>query len=123
MEPITRRESKDLRRLAGIAYDRELSRELTRLETSFAEWRAGQRTAHDVSAAIHEFHDGVARDLWVLYNRVDPSSTVPRAVVSGVLAEDEVPTPLLAKLHNALEFYRHESDRSDSDPLSSREHG
>jgi hypothetical protein len=118
MEPSTRRESKDLRRLAGIAYDRELSRELTRLEASFTEWRAGQRSAHDVSAAIHEFHDGVARDLWVLSNRVDPSSTVPRAVVAGILAENEVPAPLLAKLQNALEFYRHEAGPSDSDPLA-----
>lgn len=101
MEPITRRESKHLRQLAGIAHDRELGRELTRLENVFAEWRAGRLGTHDVSAAIHEFHDGVARDLWVLYNRVDPSSTVPRAVVRGLLAEDEVPPALLTKLQNA----------------------
>jgi hypothetical protein len=66
MEPITRREGKDLRRLAGVvAYDRELARELTRLEASFSEWLAGRLTPHDVSAAIHAFHDGVARDLWI----------------------------------------------------------
>jgi len=116
MEPITRRESKDLRRLADIAYDRELGRELTRLETSFTEWRAGRVNAHDVSAAIHAFHDGIARDLWVLYNRMDPSSTVPRAVAAGLLAEHEVPAPLLSKLQNALEFYRLEAGRSASDP-------
>ena len=115
MEPITRRESKDLRRLAAIAYDRELGRELTRLETSFADWRAGRVNAHDVSAAIHAFHDGIARDLWVLYNRIDPSSTVPRAVAAGLLAEHEVPTPLLAKLQNALAYYRLDASPSDSD--------
>jgi len=116
MEPITRRESKDLRRLAGIAYDRELGRELARLETSFADWRAGRLSSHDVSGAIHAFHDGVARDLWVLYNRIDPSSTVPRAVVAGLLAESEVPAALLAKLQNALEYYRYEASQSDPDP-------
>ena len=116
MEPLTRRESKDLRRLAGIAYDRELGRELTRLETSFTEWRAGRLNAHGLSAAIHTFHDGVARDLWVLYNRRHPSSTVPRAIAAGLLAEHEVPTALLAKLQNALEYYRLEAGRPDSDP-------
>ena len=116
MEPVTRREGKDLRRLAGVAYDRELARELTRLEASFSEWHAGRLTAHDVSAAIHAFHDGVARDLWVLYNRSNPASTVPRAVVAGLLAEGEVPASLLAKLQNALEYYRQEAARSDADP-------
>jgi hypothetical protein len=116
MEPITRREGKDLRQLAGVAYARELARELTRLEASFSEWHAGRLTPHDVSAAIHAFHDGVARDLWVLYNRIDPTSTVPRALVSGVLAEHEVPTSLLAKLQNALEYCRREVAHSDTDP-------
>ena len=115
MEPITRRESKHLRQLAAIAYDRELGRELTRLETSFMDWRAGRLNPHDVSAAIHAFHDGVARDLWVRDNRVDPSSTVPRAIATGLVAESEVPSALLTKLQNALEYYRHEAHRSDSD--------
>ena len=116
MEPITRRDGKDLRRLAGIAYDRELARELTHLEASFSEWHAGRLSAHDVSAAIHAFHDGVARDLWVLYNRIDPTSTVPRAVVAGLLAEGEVPASLLPKLQKALEYYRQDAARSDADP-------
>jgi hypothetical protein len=50
-----------------------------------------------------------------LYNRVDPSSTVPRAIATGLLAESEVPPALLAKLHDALEYYRREARRSESD--------
>ncbi len=114
MEPISRREAKLLRQLASAAYDRELGRELERLETVFAEWRAGQLSPQDVSAAIHAFHDGVARDLWVLYNRIDPSSTVPRAIAAGLLEPREIPAGLLPKLQNALEFYRRETDDHDS---------
>ncbi len=121
MEPVTRRDGKDLRRLAGIAYDRELGRELTRLEASFSEWHAGRLTSHDVSAAIHTFHDGVARDLWVLYVRGHPTSTVARAVAAGLLAESEVPASLLAKLRDAVEYYRQEAARSAADPLSNQE--
>ena len=119
MEPVTRRERKDLRRLASIAYDRELGRELTRLEASFAEWHAGRLDSHDVSQAIHEFHDGVARNLWALYTHADPQSTVARAVAAGLLAESEVSPPLLAKMQLALEYYRLEAARSDADPPES----
>lgn len=115
MEPITRREQKSLREFARLAYDRELGRELARVETAFAEWHAGRLDPHAVSAAIHAFHDGVARDLSVLYNRIDPSSTVARAVATGLLEEDEIPPALLAKLQNALEFYRQQSRESDPD--------
>jgi len=52
----------------------------------------------------------------VLYNRIDSASTVPRAVVAGLLAEGEVPASLRAKLQNALEYYRQEAARSDADP-------
>ena len=52
----------------------------------------------------------------MLYNRLDPASTVPRAVVAGLLAEGEVPASLLAKLENAVEYYRQEAARSDADP-------
>ena len=115
MEPITRRERKSLRELAHLAYDRELGRELARVEAAFAEWHAGRLDPHGVSAAIHAFHDGVARDLWVLYNRIHPSSTVPRAVATGLLTEDEIPPALLAKLQNAVEFYREQARGSDAD--------
>jgi len=50
------------------------------------------------------------------YHRIDPASTVPRAVVAGLLTESEVPASLLAKLQNALEYYRLEATRSDADP-------
>jgi hypothetical protein len=109
VDSISRNEGKLLRRLAGVAYERELACELDRLSAAFDNWKAKGLSAHDVSAAIHEFHNGVARDLYVLYNRIDPSQTVPRAVAAGLLAEHEVPTELLLKLARTLDFHRSES--------------
>ncbi|HLE56900.1 MAG TPA: hypothetical protein VJB15_07445 [Rhodothermia bacterium] len=108
VDSISRSEGKLLRRLAGVAYERELARELDRLSAAFDKWKEKQLSAHDVSAAIHEFHNGVARDLYVLYNRIHPAQTVPRAVAAGLLAEHEVPADLLLKLAKTLDFYRSE---------------
>ena len=105
-----------MRRLASVAYERELGRELDRVLAAFNNWKAKQLSAHDVSAAVHEFHDGAARDLYVLYTRIDPSQTVARAVAAGLLTDDEIPAELLTKLARSLEFYR--SELAEAHPTS-----
>lgn len=74
MEQFTRAERKELRRLAGLAYERELAHELTTIEAAFRAWRAGELSPFDLSDRIHAFHNGVARDLFVTYNRWDPET-------------------------------------------------
>jgi hypothetical protein len=54
---------------------------------------------------IHRFHDGISRDLYVLYGRLSPSSAVARGVALQVLQETEVPSEILAALERPLEFY------------------
>jgi len=44
-----------LRELAELAYERELSRELSDLEAEFGRWRSGETNAFDLSEAIHGF--------------------------------------------------------------------
>lgn len=97
-----------LRQLANTAWDRELSNELRTLDASFDAWKMAQLTPHALSARIHEFHHGPARDLYVLYTRIHPSQLVARAVAHGLLAEDEVPDSLLSELAAAIDYYRRE---------------
>jgi hypothetical protein len=106
MEPFSRSERRQLRELVGLAYERELGGELGRLEATFREWRAGQRSPHEVSAAIHAFHDGVARELYGLYTHADAAPVVARAIAIGLLGEGEVPAELRERLRGAVEFYR-----------------
>jgi hypothetical protein len=104
---FTRAERRQLRELAGLAWDRELGAELAELEAAFGEWRAGDISPHELSDRIHRFHNGAARDLYVLYTmRSHPSELVARAVAAGVLSENDVPAELLAALASAVEFYR-----------------
>lgn len=98
-EGFTKVESRKLRELAGLAYERELSAGLRELDEDFAKWRANSINAFDLSDAIHEFHNGLARELWSLYSRLKPPTIVRSALERGVLVPDDVPPKLLAKLH------------------------
>jgi hypothetical protein len=115
MAPLTRRERKLLHELASLAYERELGGEIARLELVFTEWRVGRRSPHEVSTAIHEFHDGVARDLYGLYTRIEPAHAVGRAIAVGLLGEGEVNAELRAKLESAVEFYRSQTATAGAD--------
>jgi len=109
---LGRRLRRQLRQLADLAWERELSNELSNLATSFDEWKAGKLEPHELSDRIHKFHHGGARELYGLYTRVHPLQLVVRAVGLGVLAESEVPAELLTDLAPAIESYRTEQERA-----------
>jgi hypothetical protein len=111
MREFTKRERKELRRLADLAYERELNAELDKLALRFDEWRAGQMSPYDLSDAIHEFHNGAARDLFVFYTRGDPAHKVARALAIGGLAPEELSADFATELQGAVEFYRELSQR------------
>jgi len=99
-----------LRELAGMAYTRELAAELSKLERDFALWRSGDIDPFELSDRIHRFHDGISRDLYVLYRDLSPSHSVARAVVLQLLQEAEVPSKILSALEPAIGFMRDQSD-------------
>jgi hypothetical protein len=123
--PISKSHRKALRHWATIAYDRELGSELAKLGAAIDAWRAGERSPHAVHDEIHQFHDGVARDLYRFYTRAEPASAVAQALVAGVIAEVELPPELLPPLQPLVQFHRwqatlaspDEADRDDRSDL------
>jgi hypothetical protein len=113
-----RRHRRALRELADLAWERELSAELTTLAASFDEWKAGRLGPHDLSDRIHRFHDDAARGLYSLYTRVHSSQLVARAVGRGVLTEADVPADLLGDLARTIEYYRLERQSPTDDAES-----
>jgi hypothetical protein len=101
----TKANRRKLRELAGVAYTRELSAELTKLEGDFGKWRGGQIDPFELSDRIHRFHDGISRDLYVLYRDLRPSQSVARAVGLRLLQETEVPSEILSILASLIELY------------------
>ena len=87
----TKSERKILRKLAALAYDRELTQCLSRLESGFDDWRAGTIGVGELNDKIHHYHDGDSRDLWRKYNHLSPEELVGIAVAQGTLKLDEVP--------------------------------
>ena len=115
MESFTKSERKQLRTLAGIAYERELAAALAQLDGRFADWRAGKLSPFELSDALHQFHNGISRDLYSFYGG-NPAICVAHGLAAGVLPAAEVPGDLAAKLRSLVEFYR-----TGSPPVESRE--
>lgn len=106
-----------LRELAGVAYTRELAAELSKLEKSFAQWRSGEINPFELNDRIHQFHDGVSRDLFVRYRDLPPFLAVARAVAFHLLQEDEIPSEILNDLESVIRFV----ETSASDMLNEPE--
>lgn len=100
---------KSLRRLAATAYERELRKKLMELHDRFHDWLKDRIDAFALSDAIHEFHNGAARDLYVFYTRGKPEVEVARVVARGVLSRDEVPVPIVEELGPLIEFFEEDS--------------
>jgi hypothetical protein len=103
-----------IREFLGEAYERELHRELTKLDQSFAAWRSGSIGSGELSDRIHQFEVGPARELWKQYNnRGYEYMSVAYAVVTGILSRDEVPAELLEALEQPMAFYEDLKARDD----------
>lgn len=102
-----------LREWMTEAYERELHRELTKLDQSFAEWREGRISSGALSHRIHQYENGPSRELFKQYNDGDQDMNVAYAIISGILNRDEIPTELLEAIERPLGFYQGMKDRNE----------
>jgi hypothetical protein len=108
---FTKAQMKQLRRLAGTVWERELSGALTELEAEFRRWRAGDISPLELSDLIHEFHDGINRELWKRHTYLKPPHLVARAVATGTLREDELDPAILPRLQVSIDYFREDVSR------------
>lgn len=93
MNELSKSARKAIRDAASIAYERELAQALRDLADVFNEWKAGTLNAFDVSDAIHEFHQGTARELFKQYeagSTAVPDFGVAGAVIDGFIKLEEI---------------------------------
>ena len=91
-------ERKELQKLAGLAYERELAKALESLEGKFGQWRKGKMTGFELSDFIHQFHNGISRDLWSFYASGYSELIVAQAVAKGILLRTEISPGILGEL-------------------------
>lgn len=112
-EKITRSESARLRELAQEAWECELNSELLTLFETFCRWADNGMSAFELVEQIHEFHDGVSRDLYKRYMALPARTAVAMAIAHGLMSEDAVAPELLAKMTDEIESFRKSVDRAD----------
>jgi hypothetical protein len=114
-QDLTKSQRRCIRELAEIAYDRELSRELTALEGEFARWRNGAISAHDLDERIHQFHQGPNRQLFTRYTGSAIDLAVAAAIANGVISKVEAGPEILEILHGVIEFARGRSKEKNGE--------
>lgn len=102
-----------LRELAAEAYEKELLRELTQLDESFAEWRDGKINSCELSHRIHQYETGASRELFKKYNEGKNDFNVAYAIVTGILVREEVPEKLVEAIDKLIRFYESLKDAGE----------
>ena len=113
MDDYSKRIKRLLREFAAEAYEKELSLELARLDESFAEWRDGKIISGELSDRIHQYETGASRELFKKYNEGKNDFNVPYAIVTGILAREDVPEELIQAIDKHLSFYQSMKDNGE----------
>lgn len=89
--PINRRLKKLLSQHAGRAWDAEMQAALGGLADKFDQWREGAMTCENLHRAVHEYHDGIAREIWKRYRTNKPEIPLAYAVATGFVSRESLP--------------------------------
>ena len=103
---VTKSERALLRQLAQEAWEAELDDKLEQLFEDFSRWADDGMSAFELSNRIHEFHNGVSRELYSRYTGLDPVTVVARAIALGILDEGALEDTLRTKLSAQIEAFR-----------------
>ena len=91
---------------AARAWETEMAAALNALGEQFDRWREGDLSTDALDQAVHEYHNGKAREIWKRYNVDDPAVAVAAAVVHGVLEPGSLPAEVQEQIQPWLELAR-----------------
>ena len=103
---FSKKERAQLRALVEEAWKGELDQALEELFEAFGRWADHDLDAFELSDQIHEFHDGVSRELYKRYAGLPTHLAVGYAVSHGVLDENALDPSLREKLIPTIEALR-----------------
>jgi hypothetical protein len=88
--------------LANLAYERELQRELSRVQRHIDLYRERESRFFNLNEIKTKFYRETSDEIWCLYNQLEPEKAVERAVALGLLTEEEVPDDVRNSLQQAV---------------------
>lgn len=104
--PLTKSQVKEVRKLAGLAYERELAKAVGDLQAQFESWRRGEMDVFALNERIHQFHHGISRDLYKQYVLGEASWNLAAAIRNNVVKESEVNRLILENLKRLIDMGR-----------------
>lgn len=99
----SRKIEKQMKELAHLAYERDLSRCIDVLHARMNEWKDGKMTVWDIEQSIHEYHDKIARTLYRSYVMSGTFLAVAFGVAQGVLSLDDIPESEKTKVQDVAD--------------------
>lgn len=104
----TRLEDTDMREklldLANLAYERELSRELSRVQRHVNLYREKESKFFNLQDIKLKFYREASDEVWRLYDRLEPDKAVERAIALGLLTNDEISEDIQNALQHAAQY-------------------
>jgi hypothetical protein len=93
MIEISKETRKRLRELKAIAHAKEIEIHLFKISKKFDDWKSKKTDCWDLCDHIHQFHDGIQRDLFNFYNAkgINDMAAVARALALGILKKEDIP--------------------------------
>ena len=104
---------RQLREWRMEAHERELTRELEKLDQSFEAWRRGEISSGELSIRVHQYDRGPSKDLYSRYNYGEAEMNVAYAIVTGIIDEEEVPKELMEALDKAIQSFQSMKDNGE----------
>ena len=87
---FTKSERRRVRELAALAWDRQLRSELAKIGDAINAMTEQLSSPHDVNDLIHDFHNGISRELFDRFNGNKLWFPVCHAHQDGVLTDDDI---------------------------------
>lgn len=107
---LSKSETAQLRELAAEAWETELRVALEALFEDFGRWADHEYSSFELSDRIHDFHDGLSRELYKRYAGLPPLVAVARAIAVGAMDEAALSPSLREKLKDEIDAMRKLND-------------
>ena len=108
MAEPSKKMKKLLRQHAGRAWEAETAAALRALSLKFDEWKNGRLSSADLHDAIHQYHDGVGREIWNRFATNKAELPIAHAVSEGFVTKESLPPEVLEHIGPLLEFFQNQ---------------
>jgi hypothetical protein len=112
---FTKRQRACLRKLASEAHCYELGEALAHLYAEFGKWGGDGMSAFDLNDKIHEFHDGISRDLYKTYVLSNPEMAVAIGIFRKAIDPDRLDAELRGKIAPIVESFERMKEPDEND--------